>query len=324
MNEQTRSSLVFINSNDSNLKMKNHVVNDIQQLSQLPFPPTIKPSELISFAEGSSIPARAPNAFIIYRKLFIQNSKNNGYTFPMTVISTMASKCWKLEPDNVKKEYKRIARETFIYRKKICPKPKRERKRKTWLIVSVDQINKNRTKSKKKSKPTPGNPISPSTFVNSEKEHIITSQSQPSNIVTNSTTEYVQQQNQQSTLTTESRLESLISDLDLFKERTDVYDSRNESSNNSFGSNLEFNFFPIQNENLNNLPNENQSGIDIFDSRNLNTPYFNVATFPNEPFINQNNQNNNNPLIFFSSLYNPVGNKELNDNNSFNNNFFYG
>ncbi|CAG8459384.1 2521_t:CDS:2 [Diversispora eburnea] len=273
MNEQTRSSLVFINSNDSNLKMKNHVVNDVQkQLSQLPFPPTIKPSELISFAEGSSIPARAPNAFIIYRKLFIQNSKNNGYTFPMTVISTMASKCWKLEPDNVKKEYKRIARETFIYRKKICPKPKRERKRKTWLIVSVDQINKNRTKSKKKSKPSPVNSISTSSFVNLEKE-----QSIPSNIATTTTTtaEYIQQQSQHSTSPTESRFESLIQDLGLFKERTDIFDSRNESSNNSFGSNLEFNFFPIQNENLNNLSNENQSGIDIYDSRNLNTPYFN-------------------------------------------------
>ncbi|CAG8459249.1 2514_t:CDS:2 [Diversispora eburnea] len=143
-NQTSQASFVFINSSDP--KIPSQVINDVPFI-KLPFPPTINPRNLISFPKGSSTPSRAPNAFIIYRKLFIQTAKDNGYTLPMTVISTMASKSWEREPEFVKSEYKRIAKDAFNYRSEIHPKQKQERggKRKQWNIVSFDCSDKQKS-----------------------------------------------------------------------------------------------------------------------------------------------------------------------------------
>ncbi|CAG8562320.1 7577_t:CDS:2 [Diversispora eburnea] len=132
MHQNSQTSFVFINSSDPTLP--NQVINDnTSPFFKPPFPPLINPRDLISLSEGRT-PARAPNAFIIYRKLFIQNTKDEGYTLPMTVISTMASKSWEQEPDIVKIEYKRIAKEAFDYYCEICPKQKQHGKREKWNI----------------------------------------------------------------------------------------------------------------------------------------------------------------------------------------------
>ncbi|RHZ79587.1 hypothetical protein Glove_144g87 [Diversispora epigaea] len=140
----SQASFVFINSSDP--KIPSQVINDVPFI-KLPFPPTINPRNLISFPKGSSTPSRAPNAFIIYRKLFIKTAKDNGYTLPMTVISTMASRSWEQEPEIVKSEYKRIAKDAFNYRSEIHPKQKQERggKRKQWNIVSFDRSDKQKS-----------------------------------------------------------------------------------------------------------------------------------------------------------------------------------
>src|SRR4051812_45720412 len=67
-----------------------NVINQ-KQLIKPPFPPTIDPKGLIKKSRDGNY-VKAPNAFIIYRKLFIETAKNEGYSLPMTVISTISSK----------------------------------------------------------------------------------------------------------------------------------------------------------------------------------------------------------------------------------------
>ncbi|CAG8783567.1 4529_t:CDS:1, partial [Acaulospora morrowiae] len=141
---------VFINSNDPT--MPSQVINDAQPFIKLPFPPMIDPRDLITLNPDGREPSRAPNAFIIYRKLFIKTAKDEGYSLPMSIISSMASKSWEHESEVVKKEYKRIAKEAFLYRSEICPKPKREGKRKQWNIVSFDKPNDKLTRNAKPKK----------------------------------------------------------------------------------------------------------------------------------------------------------------------------
>ncbi|CAG8505829.1 3324_t:CDS:1 [Funneliformis mosseae] len=104
------------------------------------FPPIINLRELIT-KQVSTDPSknnsgRAPNAFIIYRKIFVETARKDGYQLPMTVVSLMASQSWELEPDVVKEEYKRLAKEANIIRNEIIPKSSRRRKREKWNIVS--------------------------------------------------------------------------------------------------------------------------------------------------------------------------------------------
>ncbi|CAG8442830.1 14002_t:CDS:1, partial [Acaulospora colombiana] len=137
----SQTNFVFINSSDP--LMPSQVINDAQPFIKLPFPPMIDPRDLITLNPDGREPSKAPNAFIIYRKLFIKTARNEGYSLPMSIISSMVSKSWEKESEIVKKEYKRIAREAFLYRSEIYPKPKREGKRKQWNIVSFDQSNNN-------------------------------------------------------------------------------------------------------------------------------------------------------------------------------------
>ncbi|CAG8705340.1 3308_t:CDS:1, partial [Acaulospora morrowiae] len=49
------------------------------------FPPNIKPKDLVITPDDSnSKPPRSPNAFIIYRKNFVEAAKTGGYHLPMT------------------------------------------------------------------------------------------------------------------------------------------------------------------------------------------------------------------------------------------------
>ncbi|CAG8610760.1 10040_t:CDS:2 [Diversispora eburnea] len=147
MSQQSQKSQNFVFVNSTDPVMQNKVIHD-EPLIKLPFPPTINPRDLITFPKGSNTPSRAPNAFIIYRKLFIQTAKEKGYSLPMTVISTMASRSWEQETEIVKSEYKRIAKDAFDYRNEILPKKKREGKKKPWNIISFKQSDKPKSNEK--------------------------------------------------------------------------------------------------------------------------------------------------------------------------------
>src|ERR1044072_1104986 len=102
-------ALVFIDSN--NPTVHNQVISGSQPIIKLPFPPNVDPYGLVVKSRNGKIPARVPNAFIIYLKVFIETARNEGYFFPMTVTSAMASRSWERESNHVKEEYKRLAKE---------------------------------------------------------------------------------------------------------------------------------------------------------------------------------------------------------------------
>ncbi|CAG8446701.1 13197_t:CDS:1 [Acaulospora morrowiae] len=138
MDEQIRSTNA--SSNTSELEQSSHVTKNIPKI-KLPFPPVINPQDLISLRESPDgtrkLPSRAPNAFIIFRKQFVKAARDEGYFLPMTVISSMASEAWEAETEEVKSEYRRIAKEAHIKRKAMYPKSSTRRRRKDrWNIVS--------------------------------------------------------------------------------------------------------------------------------------------------------------------------------------------
>ncbi|CAH1755948.1 14484_t:CDS:2 [Entrophospora sp. SA101] len=117
---------------------------------KLPFPPLIDTQQLIlnskkkSCARNNShVPLRAPNAFIIYRKVFVEAVKSEGHRLPMTVISSMASRSWENETDVVKEEYKRLSREAYNRFNEMFPKKDGTNRRKkreqegleTWIFI---------------------------------------------------------------------------------------------------------------------------------------------------------------------------------------------
>ncbi|CAG8734723.1 40414_t:CDS:2 [Gigaspora margarita] len=73
----------------------------------------INSSKIITYlkkSHGGRIPARTPNAFIIYGKVYVETARENGYHLPMTIVSSMASQSWESADETVKAEYRRIAK----------------------------------------------------------------------------------------------------------------------------------------------------------------------------------------------------------------------
>ncbi|CAJ0926387.1 16258_t:CDS:2 [Entrophospora sp. SA101] len=112
-----------------------------------PFPPKINIKDLFirhksqktkitsastttSLDDKSISSLRSPNAFILYRTMFFQTARSQGYQLPMTVVSAMASKFWKQEPKYVQDEYKRIAKEAKKFRDELIPSNKINRRNK--------------------------------------------------------------------------------------------------------------------------------------------------------------------------------------------------
>ncbi|RIB15111.1 hypothetical protein C2G38_2143745 [Gigaspora rosea] len=115
------------------------------------FPPTVDMIELISKkTPDGRIPARAPNAFIIYRKVYVETTREHGYYLPMSIVSSMASQSWESADETVKAEYRRIAKEALRVRNEMYPKSGRRKRKDRWNIVSFDPptppLNKNEKK----------------------------------------------------------------------------------------------------------------------------------------------------------------------------------
>ncbi|KAF0445412.1 MATA-HMG [Gigaspora margarita] len=137
---------VFIDSSDPSFP--NQLINNnSEETFKPPFPPTINPHDLIEKRSDGRNPARAPNSFIVYRKACVEVAREKGYYLPMTVISSIASKSWEQEPEIVKNEYTRIAREAGKYHREIYPKSYRRKKREKWNIVSFQESNRSGTSS---------------------------------------------------------------------------------------------------------------------------------------------------------------------------------
>ncbi|CAG8487504.1 12705_t:CDS:1 [Dentiscutata erythropus] len=137
---------VFINSGNDPM-IQNQVIYQ-QQLIKIPFPPEINFQDLVILHPDGHV-SKTPNAFMIYRKLFVETARAGGYNFPMNVISSMTSRSWEQEPEEVKNEYKRIAKEAFNYRNELFPKIKLQSKKGQWKIISFDKPSTRKVKNSK-------------------------------------------------------------------------------------------------------------------------------------------------------------------------------
>ncbi|PKC73549.1 hypothetical protein RhiirA1_410434 [Rhizophagus irregularis] len=194
--QNSERACVFIDSSDP--LCPNQVINGSSHpCFKPPFPPTINPRDLIlKQSSNGKIMARAPNAFIIYRKLCVEAARSHGYYLPMTVISSMTSQSWEEESSDVKAEYKRIAQEANKYHREMYPKTGRRKKREKWNLVSFQPKSYLQEDSSKETKPTNNKPLIPSSSSSKSKKFYPLSQSQsditlqnPSNSINNITSE---------------------------------------------------------------------------------------------------------------------------------------
>src|SRR6266542_4809153 len=80
---------------------------------KLPFPPTIRASDIARKRLRSRICSKSPNAFFVYRKAFVDqlsvfSGKNK---LKMTEVSRLVSSRWKMESKQVKVAYEEIAKQ---------------------------------------------------------------------------------------------------------------------------------------------------------------------------------------------------------------------
>ncbi|GBC05558.1 hypothetical protein RclHR1_00630005 [Rhizophagus clarus] len=129
------------------------MINMNRPIIKVPFPPVIDPRNLIVKTKDGRIPSRAPNAYIIYHKIFIETARNDGYHLPITVISSMSSQSWVQESDVVKAEYKRLAKEAYEVRNEMLPKSQRKRKREKWNIITFEKKSTRKGPALKTQKP---------------------------------------------------------------------------------------------------------------------------------------------------------------------------
>ncbi|CAG8496339.1 9533_t:CDS:1 [Cetraspora pellucida] len=292
----------FINSGNDPM-IQNQVI-DNPQLIKLSFPPEINPHDLVVFHPDGRVP-KTPNAFMIYRKLFVETARASGYNLPMNIISLMVSRSWEQEPEEVKNEYKRISKEAFDYRNELFPKVKLQKKRNQWKTVSFDKPSVRKVKIPKLMKSV--NKPNKSTKCKQLESPVSELQASPNNDLLSPKLDDL----------SDIDMNSPIFDLDLFNDWADFFSNQNTypspdlsitSSSDSSPSLNNFDF-PIQENQqvnddiINNLLfiGENQSPI--YDS-------LGIFDFSNEIFDIQNNSILDNMIIpndqlsFFPNLLN--------------------
>ncbi|GBB87372.1 hypothetical protein RclHR1_13820002 [Rhizophagus clarus] len=80
----------------------------------LPFPPIIRASDIVDRRKPSKFKSKSPNAFLIYRKAFLDQLNRQNHNLRMTDVSKLVSNYWKSEPENVKDAYRKIAQEVEV------------------------------------------------------------------------------------------------------------------------------------------------------------------------------------------------------------------
>jgi len=77
---------------------------------KVPFPPQIKPEDILEKRRQNRKSAKSPNAFFIYRIAFLDQLRIHNFRVKMTDMSGLVSTAWKKEPLHVKAVYKDLAR----------------------------------------------------------------------------------------------------------------------------------------------------------------------------------------------------------------------
>ncbi|CAG8521866.1 4765_t:CDS:2 [Acaulospora colombiana] len=78
---------------------------------KLPFPPVITAQDILNRRSLERAHAKGPNAFMIYRRAYLEQCHAQQCKFKMTELSPLAGESWKKAPKRVKDAYKNIARE---------------------------------------------------------------------------------------------------------------------------------------------------------------------------------------------------------------------
>ncbi|CAG8511190.1 3943_t:CDS:1 [Cetraspora pellucida] len=139
-------SSMFLNSISSQNSLSGEIVEKSQNTTKIssldmsthfikpPFPPMIKVSDIISKRDPTQINLKGPNAFLIYRKAFLEHLSNLMHLtsnsssslignerepkdygikshLKMTEFSKFVSICWNSEPEFVKEVYKSMAKQ---------------------------------------------------------------------------------------------------------------------------------------------------------------------------------------------------------------------
>ncbi|KAF0347913.1 MATA-HMG [Gigaspora margarita] len=79
---------------------------------KLPFPPNFNvAADIVNRRKSSQINLKAPNAFLIYRKIFLDYLGTTNHNLKMTDVSKLVSTYWKNEPESVKSFYKKVSQQ---------------------------------------------------------------------------------------------------------------------------------------------------------------------------------------------------------------------
>src|SRR5436190_12183687 len=101
-------------------KMSYHSSNQCQLsnrmsfLITLPFPPIISASDIINSRKPCRVTSKSPNAFLIYRKAFLDYLSPLNHNLRMTDVSKLVSSHWKNESELVKDAYRKISQEVEV------------------------------------------------------------------------------------------------------------------------------------------------------------------------------------------------------------------
>ncbi|CAG8443396.1 8367_t:CDS:1 [Scutellospora calospora] len=78
---------------------------------KLPFPPIIDDiDDLFKIKKNSQIPKKPPNAFLIYRNIYVKEYQSKiGEVSQMTFLSSEIANSWYCEENHVREEYKKLA-----------------------------------------------------------------------------------------------------------------------------------------------------------------------------------------------------------------------
>jgi hypothetical protein len=121
MNNITQVNMIHHNNyhkfSQENSKVAGNVtssnLNQLFPFIKLPYPPTIRASDIAKKRIRSKICSKSPNAFFVYRKAFVDQLSNltGKNKLKMTEVSRLVSSHWKLESKQVKDAYEEIAKQ---------------------------------------------------------------------------------------------------------------------------------------------------------------------------------------------------------------------
>jgi hypothetical protein len=238
-------------------------------------------------------PSRSPNAFIIYRKVFLKTTRDQGYFLPMTIVSSMASKSWDQEPSEIRNYYKKLSKEAYNYRTEKFPKKvKRRRKKEPWNgNVSFQNDLRN------------------TMFDNTNSTENLSSSPEPQSIKP-SPDMFYSSNNDVSSQDSSPNLEQQINESSFFNENNnfqDLFPSPDLSNNNSISSSPNINEYSISDnpELLINQPTEfdlyNQANLLLLDQNNIS--YFNEFSNSSNNQINYSDNFDYNTACSTADLY---------------------